>query len=178
MTDELWAEIEPTTLHVFHNPADPTSVDTTERIQAAVHMFPRPPTKAPKFQSKNAIRGPLKLDVIVHERAPTAEEFRLILFLHESATGFSSFVNPKAVDKLRAYPTNAEALAKLVERQPDLLIWPVVVDWEHDQVSVGIQCTPVLKKAAERRRKVLQPDEPVEPERPDPQAKEWMNLYD
>ncbi|KAJ7028100.1 hypothetical protein C8F04DRAFT_1266311 [Mycena alexandri] len=176
MTEELWNKIEPTTLNVFHNPADPTSMRTTEAIQAAVHMYPGPP-KNPKFVTKFKVRGALKLEVIVHERAPTAEEFRLILFLLPDPT-YTSFIKPDALNDLRAVPTSSKALVQLIERQPELMLWPIVVDWEHDQASLGRKYKSLLDNAADRRAKVLTLDKPVEPERPEvPPATEWID-YD
>ncbi|KAJ7186412.1 hypothetical protein C8R46DRAFT_1206422 [Mycena filopes] len=172
MTPELWAQVEPTTLTVFHNPADKTSTEAKESILEATENYPRLSAK----YSKKKTPQPLKLEVVVHERAPTADEFRLICVLLPEPS-FTMFVPPQLRPELRNSPTSAKALAELVTTQPELLWWPVVVDWAHDEVSIGGGYSTMLERARARRREVLEPEKPPERYPYVPPSTEWID-YD
>ncbi|KAF8178979.1 hypothetical protein K438DRAFT_1977469 [Mycena galopus ATCC 62051] len=131
-TKEMWAAIEPTELTVFHNPDDPMSVRVVRALQAAVIEFLAKPGNDKLGKNSRRIPqyfGPLKLDVIVYERALTADEFRLLLPL-QPLPYFTAFLNPTKLSQLRETPTSAPALVELIAQRPELLYWPVVVEAE------------------------------------------------
>jgi hypothetical protein len=118
--------------------------------------------------------GPLKLELTVHQRPPTADEFRLLLPL-QAAPSFTEFLSQEALPTLRETPTNAQALAELVARRPKVLNWPVVVDWEHEECSLGgKKYTDLLAAVARRRKKVMKP-EPTPRPPPTPPEPEWID---
>ncbi|KAJ6600402.1 hypothetical protein DFH09DRAFT_1302881 [Mycena vulgaris] len=130
LTDKQWADIEPTKLTVFHNPADATSTGVLAALNDAAVLYPRQPGL------RNAC-GPLSLDITVVSCPPNADEFREIATHISDAPGartsFAAFLRPTT----NHWPTSAGALAALVEKDPTLLTWPVVVDWERRQSSLG-----------------------------------------
>ncbi|KAJ6600403.1 hypothetical protein DFH09DRAFT_595066 [Mycena vulgaris] len=163
LTDTQWAAVEPTELTVFHDPADVTSKTVLAALQAAALQYP----KSKEHPSKT--RGPLKLAITVFPRPPDADEFREIA-THLTEVSFAAFLR-----KTNHWPTSAGALAALVEKDPTLLTWPVVVDWEHRQSSLGGKgYINLLKDIAARRSLVLKPKVEVPPP---PQPIEWID-YD
>ncbi|KAJ7774162.1 hypothetical protein DFH07DRAFT_121061 [Mycena maculata] len=171
-TPEQWEQIEPTTLTVFHDPKNEVSCRVLRALDAARLQYPKP------NKYTTVVGGPLKMELVVHERAPSAEEFRDILYMHESVS-FGTFLGLE--HRMRHTPTSARALVDLVAEHPELLQWPVVVDWEHAQSSLGstghIQ---LLKSVLRRRVAVVRPESLLEPApKPErqPPPEEWID-YD
>ncbi|KAJ7145611.1 hypothetical protein C8R44DRAFT_972663 [Mycena epipterygia] len=170
LTEQLWALVENTTLDIFHNPKDPISVRVLAALEAARLQFPKPTPKegsgVPAFVHARW-RGPLKLDIVVHERVPSADEFRLLLPLQAASNvSFSVFI--KEQQRMRHSPTGVSSLVALLARDPTLLAWPVIVDWEHDESSVGgTAYSNILKKVLHRRESVRREKKKPEPT-PDP----------
>ncbi|KAJ7657711.1 hypothetical protein DFH06DRAFT_1131486 [Mycena polygramma] len=145
-TPEMWARIEPTIYHFFHNPDDDTSKLVLSLFQKAIVNYP---TEIKHALGKRQWRGKLKAELIVHERCPTAEEFRLLL-PYLPLPSFTSLLTEKGI---RTNPTNSIALVDLVSRDPEALLWPIVVDWEHGECAIGRTKQNVLLKNAFKRRK-------------------------
>ncbi|KAJ6457608.1 hypothetical protein C8R45DRAFT_1032708 [Mycena sanguinolenta] len=139
----LWATIEPTSLTVFHNPNNRMSEHVLRALQAATIQYP--PQRGPG--PIHRYHGPLKLNITVHERPPTADEFRLLLPL-QSVPSFTAFLSSRAISA-----TSSQALVDVISQQPDALNWPVVVDWEHGDCSIGGGGYRKLLDNASRRRK-------------------------
>ncbi|KAJ6600408.1 hypothetical protein DFH09DRAFT_1020997 [Mycena vulgaris] len=164
LTPSQWAAIEPTVLTVFHNPADATSTSVLAGLDSAAFLYPKQPPR--KARRPYIPRGPLEIDIAVLSRPPDADEFREIASHLSDAPGarasFAAFLRPKTSH----WPTSAEALVALVETEPTLLAWPVVVDWEHRQSSIGAGYMNLVKAAAVRRSVVLkskkEPPPPLE----------------
>ncbi|KAJ7255103.1 hypothetical protein B0H12DRAFT_1233181 [Mycena haematopus] len=174
-TEKMWAAIEPTSLSVFHNPNDSTSVRVLLALQAAIMEYPpRPLRPTPSMPTK--YHGPLKLDVTVHERAPNADEFRLLLPL-QSVPSFTAFLTTTAVSKWLT-PTNSQALVDLISEKPDALNWPVVVDWEHGDCLIGgARYRDLLTTVFRRRKRAMGKSESASPPPTAPPPAEWID-YD
>ncbi|KAJ6458852.1 hypothetical protein C8R47DRAFT_1081517 [Mycena vitilis] len=145
-TPEMWARIEPTIYHFFHNPDDDTSKLVLRTFREAIVNYP---TEIKHGLGKRQWRGELKAELIVHEHCPNAEEFRLLL-PYLPLPSFTSLLTEKG---LRTSPTNSFALVDLVSRDPEALLWPIVVDWEHEECAIGGTKQNVLLKNAFKRRK-------------------------
>ncbi|KAJ7085434.1 hypothetical protein B0H15DRAFT_737923, partial [Mycena belliarum] len=114
-------------LTVFHNPADHTSTHVLKKLEDTRACYPKA-RKIPVFC------GPLRIALEVEMRVPSAEELRSLVVLRpDREPSFVSFLRRKSA----YWPTSAAALADLLARQPAELAWPVVVDWEHGDLSIG-----------------------------------------
>ncbi|KAJ6542917.1 hypothetical protein B0H19DRAFT_1311024 [Mycena capillaripes] len=173
-TEEMWARIKPTAFTVFHNPDDSSSRHVLRVLQAAILEYPKPPRNPDAPRAFYQYRGPLNLTLNVLERLPTVDEFHLLLPLRPLPS-FMSFLNTTA---LRETPMNAQALVDILTHRPEVLDWPVVVDWEHGESALGKKGYLQLLKAVSRRRaKVLRsPPAHAEPPAASPPA-EWID-YD
>ncbi|KAF7344957.1 hypothetical protein MVEN_01658400 [Mycena venus] len=177
LTDEMWAAIEPTTFTVFHNPVHATSMQVLRALETARLEFPPPPRNPTSSVAAKIYRGPLKLEIVVQKRVPTVDEFRALLPFQASHS-YSGFMTTVAQATVRETPTNAQAMGDLVKRKPKLLDWPLVVDWEHGECSIGGRSfLGLLKSTANRRRKVLRKIDPEPGPPAAPPPAEWID-YD
>ncbi|KAJ6620448.1 hypothetical protein B0H10DRAFT_2021654 [Mycena sp. CBHHK59/15] len=96
---------------------------------------------------------PLKLDLVVHENAPTADEFRSMMHLLPEPTP-GAFL--RAPDRFKYSPTNVNSLVELIKNEPTLLSWPVILDWDHEHISIGgHDYVSFLTRARRRRNRAL-----------------------
>ncbi|KDR78003.1 hypothetical protein GALMADRAFT_209478 [Galerina marginata CBS 339.88] len=116
---------------MFHRPSSPPSKKALDLLKASVSA-PYPPG--------NPQNPPLQFQLDVVESPPNADQLRTILsYLPSPAT------NPAMVF-LSAHPTGPNAneqpstckgIAELAEKNPNVLKWPIVVDWLGGKASVG-----------------------------------------
>ncbi|KAJ6600406.1 hypothetical protein DFH09DRAFT_1128209 [Mycena vulgaris] len=136
-----------------HNPADTTSTRILATLNDAILEYPPLRKSTPRYPPRQ-LRAPLKLTLNVIARAPTAAEFCAIL-AHSPGFSIASFVR---TTQTKDWPTNVDALVALVEKDPTLLAWPVIVDWKYGESSIGGKgCIKLLDAALHRRNKALKP---------------------
>ncbi|KAK7035627.1 hypothetical protein R3P38DRAFT_602521 [Favolaschia claudopus] len=157
MTPQIWADTAPTTLTFFHNPDNPLSVSALKALEEAKDFFP-PFGKLEKPEQNHFTKfhGPLKLDITVKERPPTSEEFSRILRILTDRLGaktLHTFTHPSVLATLREHPTNIPMLAQLVSRTPEILRWPVIIDWYGKKCSLGGEDYKVFMRTAAVKRK-------------------------
>lgn len=190
-TKEQWDAIKPTTLTILyvclviihnprtakpvglfsHSPNDTTSVMILRALHEARAHFPRlgkypPPSWA----------GPLKLELDVHERPPSEDDFRRLVSI-QPAPSFRTFLHPEV--RLKHALTSAAQLAEIVAEEPALLLWPIIADWDHRELSIGGNSyTKLVQRIGLRRRAVMRGGAvpPPQPKR-EPPAEEWID-YD
>ncbi|KAK7029944.1 hypothetical protein R3P38DRAFT_2932547 [Favolaschia claudopus] len=150
LTPQIWADIEPTTYTFFHHPDIPLSVRTLKKITCL------------EKPEENTLylpwRRPIKIKVVVKKRSPTVEEFTRILpmlYDHPGPVGaptIHAFVNPMP----GLHPTNISMLFDLASRNPELLRWPIFVNWELNLCSIGgMGYKNLLKPAVVRREEAM-----------------------
>ncbi|KDQ50782.1 hypothetical protein JAAARDRAFT_74002 [Jaapia argillacea MUCL 33604] len=154
----------------FHDPNVRKSMKLLKSIEEArTEPYPRPtksrPTKSP----------PLTFDIQVEERIPTADEFSDLIHF-ASTPSYTIFLQDKALASYKTHPTTAKTLHEIVERDPDLLRWPLVVNWETEQLSIAD--IPDIKRMLETlvKKRDRVEDVPKEPP-PPPKPTEWID-YD
>ncbi|KAJ7500786.1 hypothetical protein B0H11DRAFT_766851 [Mycena galericulata] len=156
-TAKQWEAIEPTTLEFFHNPEDETSVHILQALQDARLCYPRP---SPRPYPHRRWRGPLKMDILVHERPPSADEFRQLVLIQPSIS-FSAFLRPTA--RMKYTPTSAQSLADTLAADPTSLYWPIFVDWVHKDHSIGgYNSVKIVRRIARRRDKFAKMEESID----------------
>ena len=85
-------------------------------------------------------KAPLVFDLQVVERPPTADQLKTILsYLPSPATNpamaflSAHYTAPTASNA----PVTVSGIAELAQKNPDVLKWPIVVDWLDGQAAVG-----------------------------------------
>jgi hypothetical protein len=114
-----------------HQPSSPPSNKALNLLRTSLSS-PYPPTKPES--------PPLEFNLDVVEGAPTSDQLRIIL----------SYLPSKAITPSNAFlsahfaaPTGSErpettgAIARLAQENPAALKWPIVVDWNGGQASIG-----------------------------------------
>ncbi|KAI0027863.1 hypothetical protein K488DRAFT_19830, partial [Vararia minispora EC-137] len=80
-------------------------------------------------------RAPLKFNLTVAENPPTPDQAGTILsYLRGSDVTVLLSAHPSVGDHR---PTTPEAPVRLVESTPNVLKWPVVVDWSSGRAAAG-----------------------------------------
>ncbi|KAF8883890.1 thioredoxin-like protein [Gymnopilus junonius] len=131
-------------LSIFHRRTSPQSTRTLDILKAAVSgPYPHTDPKNPA----------LDFDLQVVERPPTADQLKVILsYLPSPATNpamaflSAHYTAPTATNA----PVTVAGIAELAQKNPDVLKWPIVVDWLDGQAAVGD--VDGVKKILERLR--------------------------
>ncbi|OAX38407.1 hypothetical protein K503DRAFT_770524 [Rhizopogon vinicolor AM-OR11-026] len=122
-------------ISIFHHPSSPASTQALALLRNALSS-PYPPDKpsAP----------PLEFDLdVVESKPPTPDQLRTIL---SYITPSKSTAPPALSTFLSAHPSSpvlgeqpqsVKGVASLVEQNPNVFKWPVVVDWIGGRASVG-----------------------------------------
>ncbi|KAJ7687117.1 hypothetical protein B0H17DRAFT_1332525 [Mycena rosella] len=140
-TPAQWAAIEATTLIVFHKPGHATSRLLLKALASAIDVYPPLSLGHP-----SSFRALLKLKLHVELRVPTVAEFRALVDLRVPGPP-TDLLREKGAHRL-ADP------AALGAEDPAALAWPIIVDWEHKESSVGgVAYTRILEAVAEQRHK-------------------------
>ncbi|KAJ7163948.1 hypothetical protein C8R43DRAFT_258803 [Mycena crocata] len=159
-TEAEWAAIEPTHLTFFHHAANDLSVQLLKVFRDAQLCFP---SRDSPYGFR--YRGPLKLELDVKEENPSVDDFRNMLPMTADMS-FRSFMDQ---DKRRHAVTNPQALAELVEKDPTMLAWPIIVDWDHEQLCIGgVNFRTILNQTLQRRSAVIRPAKPEPKPEPEP----------
>ncbi|KAF5367358.1 hypothetical protein D9615_010270 [Tricholomella constricta] len=146
-------------ISIFHQPTSPPSNKALTLLRSALSS-PYPPNQAGK--------PPLDFSLDVIEGPPTSDQLRTILSYLPSksispSTAFLSahFAAPSGLDR----PEGIAAIAKVAQDNPAALRWPIVVDWNDGQASVGdIEgVKSILERLRKRRDGELKEEEVDQP---------------
>jgi arsenate reductase-like glutaredoxin family protein len=118
-------------ISIFHHPSSPPSNKALALLRASLSS-PYPPT--------NPSSKPLQFDLeVVESTPPTADQLTTILsYLPTGSSSAAVFLSshpaaPAGDEK----PNNVAAVVKLANQNPNVLKWPVVVDWTGGRASIG-----------------------------------------
>ncbi|KAG5642286.1 hypothetical protein DXG03_003063 [Asterophora parasitica] len=118
-------------ISIFHHPKSPPSNKALTLLRSALSS-PYPPNQSAKL--------PLDFNLDVVEGPPTSDQLKTILSYLPSqsispSTAFLSahFSAPSGSDR----PEGVAAIAKVAQENPSALKWPIVVDWNDGQASIG-----------------------------------------
>ncbi|OBZ68805.1 hypothetical protein A0H81_11199 [Grifola frondosa] len=116
-------------LTIYHNPQNRVSRGILESITEV--------RDSPLKVGRDTLRPP-KFEMIVHERVPTMEELSEIVLVSDPLD-VKKFIHPNAVRTLSSSetPTNVRSLHALITRRPELVRWPITINWETAHVAVG-----------------------------------------
>lgn len=139
-------------ISIFHNPSSPPSNRALAILQSALSS-PYPPGKSSA--------PPLRFNLeVIENTPPTADQVKTILSYlpsvgdssdpHHIARLLSSHPSTPA---LPDRPHNAEALVRLASRNPNVIQWPIVVDWDGGRASVGgVEGVSAILEALRQKR--------------------------
>ncbi|PFH46916.1 hypothetical protein AMATHDRAFT_68807 [Amanita thiersii Skay4041] len=125
-------------ISIFHNPSSPPSTQSLALLRSAL-SGPYPPNTPGSTQ-------PLTFSLSVVEAPPTADQLRTIMAYLSSASGSGSsslaaastlFSAHPSAPALTERPTDAETIVELAQANPNVVRWPIVVDWSGGRASVG-----------------------------------------
>lgn len=125
------------------------------------------PYPSSKNKKKINVNPPLSFDIDLRERSPTAEEFTDLIYLAE-APSYTFFLKQGVSTSFTWHPTNAESLCKMVEKDPTVIRWPIVVNYKARQVAFTQAGVKSVLKAlvAERDNKLAKLETPQPPIQP------------
>ncbi|KAJ7614758.1 hypothetical protein B0H17DRAFT_1220573 [Mycena rosella] len=119
------------TTPAHHKPSDATSRLVLKALASAIDVYPPLSRGHP-----SSFCAPLKFKLLVEPRVPTLAEFRALADLRAR-------IGPPTPRSSRRWGQDLAALA-----------WPIIVDWEHEESSVGgVTYTRIPEAVAERRHK-------------------------
>lgn len=138
-------------ISIFHHPSSPPSIQALALLRNAL-ASPYPPGKpsAP----------PLEFDLeVVEKKPPTPDQLKIIL---SYITPPRSTAPPALSTFLSAHPASpgpgeqpqsVKGIVSLVEQNPNVFKWPVVVDWVGGRASVGdVEGVKEILEAIRQRR--------------------------
>ncbi|KAJ3746307.1 thioredoxin-like protein [Lentinula detonsa] len=117
---------------IFHHPSSPPSQKALEMLKSAV-SGPYPPTKATTL--------PLDFRLEVVEAPPTPDQLTTIMSYvspERTASTASIFLSshPSTPSGSEA-PQTASAIHDIGAKNPNVMKWPIVVDWTAGKASIG-----------------------------------------
>ena|ERR1700735_4546773 len=117
-----------------HRPSSPPSVSALHLLQSALSS-PYPPS--------NPSSPPLSFDLeVIDSKPPTPDQIHTILSYaspeSQSSPDLSKFISshPTAPSPSER-PKNANEVVRLGTENPNILKWPIVVDWHGGRASIG-----------------------------------------
>ena len=117
-------------LYLSHNSSSPQSVNALSLLRSALSS-PYPPGSSDGH--------PLQFNLSVVEAPPNSDQLKTILsYLPSPATNPSMAllsVHPSV--PATEQPTTLKEIAELAEKNPKALKWPIVVNWNDGQASIG-----------------------------------------
>ncbi|KAG0700998.1 thioredoxin-like protein [Suillus ampliporus] len=138
-------------ISIFHHPSSPPSIQALALLRNAL-ASPYPPGKpsAP----------PLEFDLeVVEKKPPTPDQLKIIL---SYITPPRSTAPPALSTFLSAHtaspgpgeqPQSVKGIVSLVEQNPNVFKWPVVVDWVGGRASIGdVEGVKEILEAIRQRR--------------------------
>jgi arsenate reductase-like glutaredoxin family protein len=149
---------------VSHNPNVPSSVKVLKLLEKArTNLHP-----VRNLHKKTV--PPLSFDIDIRERSPTAEEFADIIYMLKSST-YTVFLQLAASQSYKTHPTSAQSLFDMVQEDPNLMRWPILVNSETQEVALG---QPMMKSMlATLVRKRDKKDANSKPKAPEPPKPRW-----
>jgi len=163
-------------LTIYHNPNDSSSVKSLALLEEA-RTAPFPKTH--KGKKKELVPPPLSFAIEIHERSPTAEEFSDLIHMTD-APSFTFFLKQGMSQSFKCHPTNAQSLYDIVQIDPEVMHWPILVDYKSQHVALdraGLK-TMLKRIVHERDGKPKAPQPPVVVRRrPPPPSTAWID-YD
>ncbi|KAI0072401.1 hypothetical protein K474DRAFT_1667893 [Panus rudis PR-1116 ss-1] len=120
-------------LSIFHNPSSPPS-QTALRLLNAALSGPYPPS--------SGSNKPLKFNLeVIENKPPTPDQLRTILsYIKPTSPTSSSAIPDVFVSSHPAAdvaPKTLQDVSSLASRNPNVLKWPIVVDWDDGRAAVG-----------------------------------------
>jgi len=149
------------TLTLYHNATVTASVKTLELLEdARTNPYPKRINK-----KKNGASQPLSFDIDVRERSPTPEEFSDLMYMKQSGV-YTVFLKEAASRSFKAHPTSAQSLYDMVQENPTVMRWPILVNYKTRQICMDHAAVRSLLKSLVRERD-------GEPKAPEPPAPRW-----
>jgi arsenate reductase-like glutaredoxin family protein len=154
---------------ISHNPNVPASVKTLERLEEA-RTKPYPKQKKKAFP-------PLPFDIDVQERSPTADEFSELIYMVESAA-YTVFLKQAISQSYKAHPTNAQSLYNMVQEDPTMMRWPILVNYQTQEIGIDQEGVKgILNNLVVARDGQPKPPDPPASRRTPPESTAWID-YD
>ncbi|KIM89836.1 hypothetical protein PILCRDRAFT_812628 [Piloderma croceum F 1598] len=145
------------TLTLFHNPNVPRSVKVLEQLEKA--------RTQPYPKSRKIEYPPLSFDLDILERSPTVDEFSELIYLLNTTT-YSDFLNQSMSPSYKAHPTNAQSLYDIVQEDPVIMRWPILINYKTQQIGRDpAEVAHVLKRLVVARDGAPDLDAAVPPRR-------------
>ncbi|KAJ3893478.1 thioredoxin-like protein [Lentinula edodes] len=118
-----------TEVTIFHHPSSPSSQKALNMLRSAV-SGPYPPTKSTS--------PPLDFKLEVVEAPPTPDQLKTIMSYVSPNSTLSVFLSahPSTPSGSEA-PQSASAIHNIAANDPNVMKWPIVVDWTKGRVSIG-----------------------------------------
>ncbi|KAJ4490477.1 thioredoxin-like protein [Lentinula aciculospora] len=121
-----------TEVTIFHHPSSPPSQKALNILRSAV-SGPYPPTKVTS--------APLDFKLEVVEAPPTADQLKAIMSFvspEQNASAASVFLSAHpSTPSGSEVPQSVSAIHDIGIKNPNVLKWPIVVDWKAGRVSIG-----------------------------------------
>ncbi|KAF8200216.1 thioredoxin-like protein [Pholiota molesta] len=150
-------------ISIFHHPSSPPSTKALSLLKSSLSN-PYPPDSDKK--------KPLEFNLDVVESPPTSDQLNTIL----------SYLSPKAINPSMVFlsvrpsapsgsevPSTVDAIAELAQRNPNVLKWPIVVDWYDGKASVGdVEGVKGILETLRKKRDGELPEEQID------QPKGWF----
>jgi len=137
-------------LSIFHHPSSPPSTRALALLRSAL-TGPYPPNKP--------TAGPLEFDLQVVESAPpTPDQLSTILSYlpqPDSSTPSLSVLlsSHPAAPSPHSQPYSLAGLVQLATKNPNVLKWPIVVDWAGGRACVGdVDCVKGILESIRKQR--------------------------
>jgi hypothetical protein len=164
---------------ISHNPNVPASVNRLQMLEKArTDPYPKLTKK-----SKKEPQPPLSFDIDIRERVPTAEEFSEFLYMLQSST-YTIFLKGSRSESYKSHPTGAQSLYDIVQHDPTAMQWPILVNFETQEIALHQAGSRSMLKTLVRERegkgtkpKVPEPPAPRPRSTPPPKPEAWID-YD
>ncbi|KIM89840.1 hypothetical protein PILCRDRAFT_812635 [Piloderma croceum F 1598] len=117
-------------ISIFHRPSSPPSVSALRLLQSALSS-PYPPT--------NPSSPPLSFNLeVIDSKPPTSDQLSTILAYSSSqSSNLSTFLSSHPTAPSPSQPKSAREIVQLGIENPNVLKWPIVVDWTGGRASIG-----------------------------------------
>ncbi|KZP27916.1 hypothetical protein FIBSPDRAFT_1039907 [Athelia psychrophila] len=111
------------------------------------------PYPKPSKNPKTIVQPPLSFHLDVRQRIPTTEEFSELVYF-TNAPVFTVFLKGTSSTSYKHHPTSATSLRGVLDDDPDAMRWPIVVNYDKQQIALDLSALrTILKTLAEDRKK-------------------------